>query len=263
MVKPYYQDSAVTIYHGDCREILPTLNQVDLVITDPPYGIDFVKSNKHLKDYHGNDRVWANIKNDSDVPDLSLVFVAGIHVVVFGANYFPSILPHRGRWIVWDKRVTERADNLLGSPFEIAWTNRTSGYDWIFRIQHGGVINADSYGKNNLPRFHPTQKPVRLFKAIIQKFKDNPQTILDPFMGSGTTLRAAKDLNKKAIGIEIEEKYCEIAALRMSQEVLQFESQEPASMPEEVSQKENIECVQNQRTTPALCNADNTMELEL
>ena len=160
---------------------------------------------------------------------------------IWGGNYFS--LPVSRGWLVW---VKPDANGTIGKA-ELAWTTEDR---IIYYISHSiAATNAERNG-------HPTLKPLRVISWSLGLFPDS-QTILDPFAGSGTTLRAAKDLNRKAIGIEREEKYCEIAALRMSQEVLQFESQEPASMPEKVSQKDNIECVQNQRTTPALCNADN------
>ena len=106
---------------------------------------------------------------------------------------------------------------MLGIAFELAWTSRTHGFDKMFRVLHGGVVNA-----NDGKRVHPTEKPISLLREIIATIFDEARIILDPFMGSGTTLRAAKDLGRKAIGIEIEERYCEMAAKRMAQEVLCF-----------------------------------------
>jgi site-specific DNA-methyltransferase (adenine-specific) len=209
--KPYYEEDGIVIYHGDCRYILPHLPKVDLVLTDPPYGINAV--NRHQP----GATQYAAIVGDDAIMDLRFIFAIGTAQVVFGANKFPDQLPHMGRWLVWDKRVDSRADAMLGSPIELAWTSRLSGFDWICRIQHGGVVNADR--NESVQRFHPTQKPVGLMSWTISKYPDAP-TILDPFMGSGTTLRAAKDLGRKAIGIEIEEKYCEIAVKRLAQEVL-------------------------------------------
>ena len=208
-MKPYYEHAGITIYHGDCREILPTLAPVDLVLTDPPYGIGW-------QGHEASTREWDGIANDSGALDLRFVLALPCRVVSFGANCYPSQLPHRGRWICWDKRVDPNADKMLGSPFELAWSNATSGFDRIYRLMHGGVVNA-----NGGRRVHPTEKPIDLMRRIII---DNPpaDSVLDPFMGSGTTLRAAKDLNRRAIGIELEERYCEIAAERLSQEVLRL-----------------------------------------
>lgn len=208
---PYYEDDHVTIYHGDCLELVDRL-AFDVIVTDPPYGIN------------GADRPqpgatqYADIVGDGDAA-IAEAFMrwlpSDMPAVVFGANCFPHALPHRGRWICWDKRLTVEADRMLGSAFELAWTNKCSGYDRIIRVLHGGVVNANGH---NMTRVHPTEKPVKLLRQIIET--EQSGVILDPFMGSGTTLRAAKDLGRKAIGIEIEERYCEIAARRMGQEVL-------------------------------------------
>jgi site-specific DNA-methyltransferase (adenine-specific) len=209
-VTPYYEDDAVTIYHGDAREILPMLT-FDAVVTDPPYGIGYQQTIKTARD-------WGTISGDeSDA--LARWVIEAVHptpMLVFGANHFPSALPEPGRWVCWDKRVVEAADRMLGSPFELAWMNGPDKAGFMYRIQHGGVVNAD---KGNLRRTHPTQKPVTLMKRIIE---DHFPTgvIADPFMGAGSTLRAAKDLGRRAVGIEIEEQYCEAAVARLAQEVL-------------------------------------------
>jgi DNA modification methylase len=131
-------------------------------------------------------------------------------VIVFGANNFPEQLPYNGKWICWDKRVNSNADRMLGSPFELAWDNRTSGFDRIYRVMHGGVVNSDG-GK----RFHPTQKPILLFEKILEDYTNLHDLILDPFCGSGTTCIAAKKLGRRYIGIEISEEYCQIARERL------------------------------------------------
>jgi DNA modification methylase len=209
-MKPYYDHNGITIYHGDCREVLPQIEKVDLVLTDPPYGIS-----QHINNPPGRTQ-FAPIIGDDAPPDLRGILTYPAHVVSFGANCYPDQLPFRGRWICWDKRVNPKADAMLGSPFELAWTNKSSGFDIMIRLMHGGVVNQD---RREGSRFHPTQKPVGLFRQIMEIFPD-AQAILDPFMGSGTTLVAAKNLGRRAIGIELEEKYCEIAAKRLAQEVL-------------------------------------------
>lgn len=212
--KPYYQDEYVTLYHGDCRELLPLMPKVDLVLTDPPYGIgyDTAKANKP------NQKQFKVIVNDDsfELAKAVISWRSDNPMVIFGAINFPKLLPSKGRWICWDKRCSEKADKMLGSPFELAWSNRKSGYDRMYRILHGGVVNANGRG----PRFHPTEKPIVLMQRIIEQDYKNAEVILDPFAGSGTTLIAVKRLGKKAIGIEIEEKYCEVAAKRLRQEVL-------------------------------------------
>ena len=197
------------IVHGDCRLVLPLIpdKAIDLVLTDPPYGIGWIGSN-------ASTRVWEGLANDDGELDLRAILRMNCPIVAFGANYYPEQLPHRGRWICWDKRVDPKADAMLGAPYELAWTNRISGFDKIYRIMHGGVVNSDG-GR----RCHPTQKPVKLFEYIIQDYPHS-DFILDPFLGSGTTLVAAKNLGRRAIGIEIEYKYCQIAEQRLAQEVL-------------------------------------------
>jgi len=213
-MNPYYQDDYVTLYHGDCREIVPQLGKFDLLLTDPPYGIGY---NAQSLNYPGSTE-FGDVAGDDTLEMVEWLFanmaVADDHCV-FGGNNFPELLPHRGRWICWDKRVTEAADKMLGSAFELAWMNRQSGYDKMIRVLHGGVVNANG-GK----RQHPTEKPIRLMATIMNEHYPDAQTILDPFAGSGTTGRAAKDLQRKCTMIELEERYCEIAANRCRQEVL-------------------------------------------
>lgn len=217
-MKPYYEHAGITIYHGDCREILPTLPKVDLVLTDPPYGIS------HPTDYAARGRGalakctdYSPVFNDDESfnPDIFLKFPC----VLFGANYFGDKLPPSSGWIVWDKRVMQGVGVNDQSDGELAWSNFIKGVR-IFRHMWNGFWRDSERGT----AFHPTQKPVALFEWIISLRWTPEGTILDPFMGSGTTLVAAKNLGRKAIGIEIEEKYCEIAAKRLAQSVLNFES---------------------------------------
>ena len=211
---PYYQDDACTIYHGDCREIIPQLS-FDVIVTDPPYGISYAGYN------HGT------VAGDTDDEAARWLLTNTGPMVVFGINHFPEALPSRGAWSCWDKRTNEKADKMFGSPFELIWTSGDDQPGKMYRIMHGGVVNADGGG---VKRQHPTQKPVTLMVRVIADWAD-PGVILDPFMGSGTTLRAAKDLGRKAIGIELDRKYCDIAVKRLAQEVLDFStlSQHPAA----------------------------------
>lgn len=197
-----------TLYLGDCRDILPTLPKVDAVVTDPPYGIDYRSTLGNL-----GAQSFAKIANDDGSLDLRPILTSFEFALVFGANCFPEQLPHRGRWLCWDKRTIDgAADKMLGSPFELAWANKTSGYDKIVRVLHGGVVNADG-GK----REHPTQKPVAVMKAAIEWAAKDAQTILDPFMGSGTTGCAAVQMGLDFIGIEREPDYFDIACRRIEQ----------------------------------------------
>ena len=208
MIEPYYDRDGITIYCGDCCDVLPLLAPVDLVLTDPPYGIASVWQG-------GKGHGWGKADADKEVrnewdaaaPDeetLRLVLNAAKHAVIWGGNYFD--LPVSRGWLVWNK--PER--NFTLAEAELAWTSR----DMVIRVK--------DLPRSEPSREHPTQKPLALFKWCLNFFPD-AKTVLDPFMGSGTTLRAAKDLGRRAIGIELEEKYCEIAVKRLQQAVLPLE----------------------------------------
>jgi len=206
-VKPYYEQDGITIYHGDCREVMPSQDceerfGEDLVlVTDPPYG--------HGKRWRGGGYfqhpLYAGIQawdaepfdNDALVRMINLVTES----VIWGGNYYR--LPPSRCWLAWEKssKLPTMAD------FELAWTS----LDRPSKMWRGDR-NPDGQ------RQHPTQKPVMLMTWTIGFL--SPGMVFDPFMGSGTTLVAAKNLGRRAIGIEIEERYCEIAAERLSQTVL-------------------------------------------
>jgi site-specific DNA-methyltransferase (adenine-specific) len=214
-MQPYYQDSAVTIYHGDCREVLPMLDGVDLILTDPPYGIN------HPTDYaargRGNRARTHDFKpvfgDDAEFNPTALLSIAPC--VLWGANYYVDKLP-TGNWLVWDKRVREGVGVNDQADGELAWTNAVKGVR-IFRHMWNGMWRDSERGES----YHPMQKPAALMRWCLSK-AGKPPLIGDPYCGSGPVLRAAKDLGLRAIGIEIEEQYCEIAASRMAQEVLAF-----------------------------------------
>jgi DNA modification methylase len=198
-MKPYYEQDGITIYHGDCREVLPSL-KADLLCSDPPYGISLKR---------------AQIVGDDCEFDPAML-LGYKDIILWGANNFTRKLPFGG-WLCWDKRCSVEADRMYGSAFELAWCNDPSKFK-MFRCLHGGVVNADG---PNVPRVHPTQKPTELMHWCLGLYP-KARMVLDPYMGSGTTLVAAKNLGRKAIGIELEERYCEIAANRLRQRVLEF-----------------------------------------
>ncbi|MFN3075970.1 MAG: DNA-methyltransferase [Alphaproteobacteria bacterium] len=205
---PYYEDekSGIVIFHGDCREILPHLPKVDLVLTDPPYGIGR-DGQKPSDGKHGGRKYYEFLGWDGERPTektFELILSAGDQHIIWGGNYFADYLPAQMKWLVWDK-----GQRINQSDGELAWTSL------------GGALRICTVNRVELQidgAEHPTQKPLRLIKWCIEQTES--VDILDPFMGSGTTLRAAKDLGRKCIGIELEEKYCEIAVKRLSQEVL-------------------------------------------
>lgn len=208
--KPYYQDGAVTLYHGDCRQIVPPLGRFDLLLTDPPYGIGrdgMVESTSK----HGGRKAYDFAGWDDTAPERELfgmLFSVSDEQIIWGANYFPQSLPPSMGWLVWDK-----GQDICSSDCELAFTSRDAA---LRRL----VLNRVALQKDGAE--HPTQKPLELISWCLSFFPD-AMTVLDPFAGSGTTGRACKDLGRKCVMIEREEKYCEIAARRMGQEVLNLE----------------------------------------
>ncbi len=211
-MKPYYQDDYVTIYHGDCREILSILPRIDIVMADPPYGMSF-RSNYRRVRHDG-------IIGDDSLPEAiirSVIELAQRAAYVFCRWDNLHQMPSPKSVLAWVKNNWSMGDleHEHGRQWEAICFYPRREHEFISRIPD--VIFANRTGNC----LHPTEKPCDLIGKLIAA--NLGETILDPFMGSGTTLRAAKDLGRKAIGIEIEEKYCEIAAKRCAQEVLPFD----------------------------------------
>lgn len=189
-----------TLYLGDCMDILPTLPKVDAVITDPPYGIKANKQTlgKGKKQFdRGGD--W-----DDSVPELALCIAAAPLVCFWGGNYFTAQLQPTNDWLIWHKLN----DGRSFSECELAWTN------------FGRQTRHLQHHWSGEEKAHPTQKPLPVMHWCIEQ-AGNPETILDPFMGSGTTGVAAIQLGRKFIGIEREPKYFDIACKRIEQAVAQ------------------------------------------
>jgi len=213
---PYFQDASVTIYHADCRHLLPMLGRYDLLMADPPYGIDADNRKQILsrgklakaKDY--GESQW----DKEPVPSWLMELARSIcqKQIIFGGNYYA--LPPCNGPLIWDK---ENGGNDFADG-ELAWNNlgtalRIKRHMWNGMLRKGGE-----------DRHHPTQKPLEVIQWAIQQAGD-VETILDPWAGSGTTGHAAKNLGKRCVLIEREERYCEIAAARLAQEVFQFSPQ--------------------------------------
>lgn len=191
-----------TLYLGDCLEILPTLPKVDAVITDPPYGIgrDGMRESTST---HGGRKAYEFMGWDQKRPSqemFTLILKAGERHVIWGGNYFADLLPASMKWLVWDK-----GQRISQSDGELAYTS-DSGALRIFTLNRVELMKDGAE--------HPTQKPVRLMKWCIDQ-AGNPKSILDPFMGSGSTGVAAMQMGKEFIGIEIEPKYFDIACERI------------------------------------------------
>lgn len=186
---------AATLYLGDCRDVLPTLAGVDAVVTDPPYGIGMDGGRVGKSEYEQMD--W-----DNEPADMAPVVLLDIPTVIWGGNYFA--LPASAKWLVWDKQN----DPTTFADCELAWTNLDGA---VRQFRH---LWSGPYQKVKEERWHPTQKPLALMKWCVT-FLPGAQTILDPFMGSGTTGVAAVQMGRSFIGIEREQKYFDIACKRI------------------------------------------------
>ncbi len=213
-MQPYYQDEQVTIYHGDCRVVLPTLGRFDLLLTDPPYGIGEARRKNKSRSVMAVSKDYGSSEWDDMPPPRWLLDMARASCssqIIFGGNYFE--LPPSSCWLVWDKDngVNDFAD------CELAWTNlpkavRRLTFRWQGMLQQPGVPKEF--------REHPTQKPEPVMAWALGQAPKECATVLDPFMGLGTTLAAAKRIGLRATGIETNERYCERAAKRLSQGAL-------------------------------------------
>ena len=226
MVAPYFERDGIVIYHGDCRDVLPSIEPASagLVLTDPPYGVGYstgyrrnvVRSSTRL---HG-DLLTTPLLNDTAALIAPLLNDTAALYWFFAPERLDVLLPIlREHWtvpnvLVWDKGNCTAGDlkTTYGQQWEaiayarVAAVELVGGRDRdILKVSRGNTSDYE----------HPTQKPLPLLRYLIGRHQSS--VILDPFMGSGTTLRAAADLGRKAIGIEIEERYCEIAARRLAQ----------------------------------------------
>lgn len=227
-MKPYYEDELVTLYHGDCREITAWL-EADVLVTDPPYGMGFVRGYA-VKGWAANSApiVGDNMPSsrsatrtvtteDTAVRDEALAaWGADRPALIFGSWRAPRPTGTQMR-LIWDKE--RRSPGGVGvfkhSDEEIylrAWPNPRG-----LAGKHGSVIRYPSLRGSDRPD-HPTPKPVALMEWLIAECP--PGAIAEPFAGSGATLIAAKNLGRRAIGVEFEERYCEIAAKRLAQDTL-------------------------------------------
>jgi DNA modification methylase len=212
-IRPYYEQDGIVIYNADCRALLPLL-KADLILTDPPYGIGEARANNASRSSLAKSKDYGVAQWD-DCPPAEWLFLVMREIsryqIIFGGNYFP--LPPSKCWLVWDK---VNGDNDF-ADCELAWTNLPKAVRKIEWRWHG-MLQQDMSDKEI--RVHPTQKPEGVMKWAIKQAPEDVATILDPFMGSGTSLVAAKSFGLKATGIEINEAYCEAAVQRLAQEVL-------------------------------------------
>lgn len=226
---PYYQDDLVTIYHGDCREVLAELPpvSVDVLLTDPPYGMAYVGQ---------ADAYGAAVRGDGVRQGVRLVRQA-----LFAAERALSTEAHLYVFCHWESwpDFYDAVSSYVPMKNALIWWKRSVAmgnwaveyardYEVILYGARGGSLAGGRDGAvidgfrsvPNAERVHPTEKPVALLRYLIGRSAFGDGYVLDPFMGGGSTLVAAKEAGRRAIGIEIEERYCEIAATRCSQEVL-------------------------------------------
>ena len=228
--RSYYSDALCTIYHADCIDVLPTLAPCDLLLTDPPYGVT----------YQSNHRVGQGstpITNDGTRLSLALYrqvlpLVKANHLLWFTRwDAWPDVWAILGQYyplrglLVWDKGHNGMGDlNHWGLSYELI---ASAGGAKLQGARDGSVLRYKPKPSND--RHHPTEKPVGLLAYLMEKV--NAKTVCDPFMGSGTTLVAAKQMGRKCVGIETNESYCEIAAKRLAQDVMTLGSQNDQGMP--------------------------------
>ncbi len=206
------------ILHADCLEEMKKIpnNAIDLCLCDPPYGIGIAKKGTVGGSNLARVKDYSNCEWDSFIPTKEYfdeIFRISKNQIIFGGNYFIEHLTNSSCWIVWDK---DNGDNNF-ADCELAWTSfKTAVRKYKYKWQ--GMLQEDMKAKEK--RFHPTQKPVKLFGKIISDYSKETDTILDPFAGSGTTGIACRELKRNFILIEKEQKYIDIINQRLQQQTL-------------------------------------------
>ncbi len=233
MAAPYYQDEHATIYHGDCRDILPLL-RTDVVVTDPPYGFAAYETDRPFDPSLLHE--WSATYRSVAVfgyPELLVSWSVSAQLVpsewITWAPSTPRLssggkkLPRRSECVAvfGDVRFGARVLRPRSPNGKRLWDKKRSGPSRDFARE--GDVWTDAGPAAGRSWEHPNQKPLSVMRKLALLVADDDETILDPFMGSGTTLLAAKNLGRRAIGVEIEEKYCEIAARRLSEAPLCLE----------------------------------------
>ena len=209
------------IYLGDCLEVMRNIpdKSIDLVLTDPPYGIGESGSKNHSRGCMAQTTKFKELNWDNKIPSkeiFSEIFRVSKNQIIFGGNYFLEYLYNTSCFIVWDKDngKTDFAD------CELAWTSfktATRKFKWKWQ----GMLQ-ENMGERKEKRIHPTQKPLQLFKWILNNYTEEGQTILDPFAGSGTTAIACHDLKRNFICIEKELEYVAISQKRLDEARMQL-----------------------------------------
>ena len=199
----------VTLYLGDCREILPTIGKVDAVVTDPPYGIAHKSGGGTGGKWDRVRHQGVTIEGDAEPFDPSFLYSLDVPMILWGANFYSDKLPGAG-WLIWDKRPGIEDMQFNRSDSELAYLSGSKTVKTIRYLWHG-ICRDGEVGEH----FHPTQKPVAVMEKCLT-FVPKAKSILDPFMGAGSTGVAAVKLGRTFTGIEIEPRYFDIACKRIS-----------------------------------------------
>ncbi len=210
--QPFYADAGVTIYCCDSTLFLADIAASDaLVLADPPYGVAERTDRKSAgRSCQAECYDFPPVLGD-DQPFDPLPWLACPRLVLWGANHFGSRLPDSAAWLAWDKRDGISSND--NADCELAWTN-LGGPARLFSHRWSGMIKASERDER---RVHPTQKPVALMRWVIERYTEPGDLVIDPYMGSGTTLVAAKEIGRRAIGFELAEAYCATARRRLSE----------------------------------------------
>ena len=203
-----------TLYLGDCREVMPALGKVDAVVTDPPYGISYSRG-VGGGGFGGKNRVTSpldgrKVIGDDEPFDPEFLLRLAVPSIIWGANHFASRLPDSSRWLVWDKRRGTATNDFADCEF--AWTNLKGPARCLPHMWNGGLRDSEQ----GIPRVHQTQKAIVVMQWCLG-FLPDARTILDPFMGSGTTLVACAKMGRAGIGIEMDPDYFDIACRRVEE----------------------------------------------
>lgn len=200
------------LYQGDCLEVMPVLGAVDAVVTDPPYGIGYSRG-VGGGGFGGAKRFTSpldgrKVIGDDQPFDPQPILNLGVPTILWGANHFADKLPPSPRWLVWDKRRGTGSNDF--ADCEMAWANVSGPARCLNHMWNGGLRDSE----RDSPRVHQTQKAIVVMEWCLG-FVPNAETILDPFMGSGTTLVACAKMGRKGVGIELDPEYFDIACKRV------------------------------------------------
>lgn len=231
-MRPYFDEDGITIYHGDCRDVLPTLEvKADLLVTDPPYGMNYESGRQRSFGPIIGDDGSLNVIDALELALRGLNYSRSPHVYIFG-KFDLSSLPLGPRCeLIWDKGQIGTGNlSMCWAPqheyiqFAVYLSPKHTGNSGALsaRLRKGSILRVPRMDGNVIQ--HPTEKPVLLLRQLIESSSVIGDLVLDPFAGSGSTLEAARIEGRRAIGIEIEERYCEVAAKRLAQRCLCFEN---------------------------------------